>query len=118
MQPWEQGPKDVVYVGEGEIVRVLAKYDMVKAEHTITHPVTRQPYTYKTGKAGATGAAGGRYMIHCHNLPHEDHDMMQQFAVGDPAVNDPITSAPCQEDYGTYPDDGWPAGGGDGDAEA
>ena len=20
-------------------------------------------------------------MIHCHNLPHEDHDMMQQFAV-------------------------------------
>ena len=21
-------------------------------------------------------------MVHCHNLPHEDHDMMQQFAVG------------------------------------
>ena len=57
VQPWEQGPKDVVYVGEGEIVRVLAKYDMVKAEHTITHPVTRQPYTYATGKAGATGGA-------------------------------------------------------------
>ena len=31
-----------------------------------------------------TGAqAGGRYMIHCHNLVHEDHDMMVQFAVGD-----------------------------------
>ncbi len=26
---------------------------------------------------------GGRYMVHCHNLPHEDHDMMVQFAVGD-----------------------------------
>ena len=94
VEPWEQGPKDVVYVGEGEIVRVLAKYDMVKAEHTITHPVTRQPYTFRTGKAGATGAAGGRYMIHCHNLPHEDHDMMQQFQVGSkPEVNDPITAA-------------------------
>ncbi len=21
-------------------------------------------------------------MIHCHNLPHEDHDMMVQFSVG------------------------------------
>ena len=33
-------------------------------------------------------------MVHCHNLPHEDHDMMQQFAVGNPDVNDPIASAP------------------------
>ena len=24
----------------------------------------------------------GRYMIHCHNLVHEDHDMMGQFGVG------------------------------------
>ena len=24
----------------------------------------------------------GRYMMHCHNLPHEDHDMMTQFEVG------------------------------------
>jgi heme/copper-type cytochrome/quinol oxidase subunit 2 len=24
----------------------------------------------------------GRYMIHCHNLTHEDHDMMTQFRVG------------------------------------
>ncbi len=23
----------------------------------------------------------GRYMMHCHNLTHEDHDMMQQFCV-------------------------------------
>ncbi len=43
-------------------------------------------------------------MIHCHNLPHEDHDMMQQFAVGDPTVNDPITSAPCKPDNGEYDD--------------
>ena len=24
----------------------------------------------------------GRYMIHCHNLSHEDHDMMTQYQVG------------------------------------
>ena len=97
VQPWEQGPKDVVYVGEGETLRVLAKYDTVKPEHTITHPVTRQPYTYATGKAGGTGPSGGRYMIHCHNLPHEDHDMMQQFQVGTtPDVNDPRLAAKAQ----------------------
>ena len=27
----------------------------------------------------------GRYMMHCHNLIHEDHDMMGQFEVIDPA---------------------------------
>jgi hypothetical protein len=41
---------------------------------------------------------GGRYMVHCHNLVHEDHDMMVQFAVGDLENNDPITSdAPVVE---------------------
>ena len=65
----EAGPKDVVYVGENETVRLLCKFsDQV-----------------------------GRYMVHCHNLPHEDHDMMQQFWVGpmndatDP--NHPINAA-------------------------
>lgn len=51
---WEQGPKDVVYIGENETVRLLVRFDQGK----------------------------GRYMIHCHNLPHEDHDMMVQFEVG------------------------------------
>jgi spore coat protein A len=64
--PYELGPKDVVYVGEGETVRLLMKF----------------------------GPHRGRYMIHCHNLPHEDHDMMGQFSVGynpnDPDPNDPI----------------------------
>lgn len=64
---WEKGPKDVFYVGENESVTVLMQFD--------------------TGKE-----AGGRYMIHCHNLVHEDHDMMIQYSVGDYRVNDPITS--------------------------
>ena len=52
--PYERGPKDVVYVGEGETVRVLMRF----------------------------GPQIGRYMMHCHNLVHEDHDMMVQFEVG------------------------------------
>jgi FtsP/CotA-like multicopper oxidase with cupredoxin domain len=64
--PWELGPKDVMYVGEDETVRVVAKF-----------------------KVG-TGSSGGRYMIHCHNLVHEDNDMMGQFRVGtNPFTNDP-----------------------------
>ena len=54
-RPFERGPKDVVYVGENETVRLLCKFG--------PHP--------------------GRYMVHCHNLVHEDHDMMHQFVVCD-----------------------------------
>src|SRR3712207_8129581 len=53
-RPEELGPKDVVYVGEGETVRLLLHFEHEE----------------------------GRYMIHCHNLSHEDHDMMTQYQVG------------------------------------
>jgi FtsP/CotA-like multicopper oxidase with cupredoxin domain len=66
---YERGPKDVVYVGEGETVRLLMKFTPHK----------------------------GLYMMHCHNLPHEDHDMMAQFRVGlkenDWDGDDPMTAA-------------------------
>ncbi len=66
---YEQGPKDTVYIGENESVRVLMNFG---------------PHT-------------GRYMVHCHNLTHEDHAMMTQFSVGlqagDPDPNDPINAA-------------------------
>ncbi len=91
---FEQGPKDVVYVGEGEKVRVAMKFTLQKG-------------------GGSSVNAGGRYMVHCHNLPHEDHDMMHQFAVGAVDVNDPIDSAPCRPDTGVY-DDGWPDSAPDG----
>jgi spore coat protein A, manganese oxidase len=72
-EPYEQGPKDVVYVGEHDLVRVVMRFENQQ----------------------------GRYMIHCHNLVHEDHDMMTQFQVG-PAgrgddVNDPIDADPCKD---------------------
>ena len=71
---YERGPKDVVYVGENETVKVLMKFEHQR----------------------------GKYMVHCHNLPHEDHDMMHQFSVGlkngavDP--DDPIKAEPCKWD--------------------
>jgi spore coat protein A, manganese oxidase len=53
---WEAtGGKDVIYVGENETVELLMRFN--PTDH-------------------------GRYMIHCHNLTHEDHDMMTQFQVG------------------------------------
>jgi FtsP/CotA-like multicopper oxidase with cupredoxin domain len=71
---FERGPKDVAYVGEGDTVRLITKF----------------------------GPHRGRYMIHCHNLVHEDHDMMGQFGVGwkpgDPDPNDPMTAAPAEVD--------------------
>ena len=64
-------------VGEREIVRVLVKF----------------------------GPHRGKYIMHCHNLPHEDHDMMVQFSVGladgEVDANDPITAAPASWDDGS-----------------
>jgi spore coat protein A, manganese oxidase len=89
---WENGPKDTFYVGENESVTLLMQFV----------------------PGGPQG--GGRYMIHCHNAVHEDHDMMIQYAVGDPRRNDPITSAPAVPDSSpleAFPPDyapGFPAG--------
>ncbi|MFC7491065.1 MULTISPECIES: multicopper oxidase family protein [unclassified Knoellia] len=66
-RPPERGAKDVVYVGENERVRLITQF----------------------------GPHRGRYMIHCHNLVHEDHDMMGQFTVGEGGY-DPITTAPAR----------------------
>ena len=67
-EDWEKGPKDVVYVGESEKVRVIMRF-----ENQV-----------------------GRYMMHCHNLVHEDHDMMVQFQVGE-GGHDPIKADPCKD---------------------
>ena len=71
---YERGPKDVAYVGENETVRVLMKF----------------------------GPQKGKYMMHCHNLVHEDHDMMTQFEVGT-GGDDPITADPPKPYDSTTP---------------
>lgn len=51
---YERGWKDVFYLGPNESVRVIAKFELHE----------------------------GKYMLHCHNTVHEDHDMMIQWEVG------------------------------------
>jgi FtsP/CotA-like multicopper oxidase with cupredoxin domain len=81
--PYELGPKDVVYIGAAEKVRVIMKFGT-------------------TDKSSPFSKQVGKYMVHCHNLVHEDHDMMHQFSVGlKPGmvdVNDPIYADPAVAD--------------------
>ncbi len=91
VEAWEKGPKDVVYVGEGEIVEVLVNYAMAPAAY---------PDGRSTGQAGLTASQGGRYMIHCHNLAHEDHDMMGQFLVA--AADRTVDLSPTHPNHPVY----------------
>ena len=69
---YERGPKDTYYVGENETLRILVKFD---------HP--------------------GKFMIHCHNGVHEDHDMMVQYeAVSLKTPGDDPFCDPAQDDDG------------------
>lgn len=72
---WEDGPKDTFYLGEDETVFGVGQFIL------------------------GSDNAGGRYMTHCHNLVHEDDDMMVQLGVGDYLhVNNPITADPAIRD--------------------
>jgi FtsP/CotA-like multicopper oxidase with cupredoxin domain len=93
---YEKGPKDVVYVGENETVRVIMRFEHEQ----------------------------GRYMMHCHNLVHEDHDMMGQFLVGaDSPDCDPIWAdkadrrpeRPLRDRHDDPDQNGGGGGGGGGD---
>lgn len=63
-RPYERGWKDVFLLDDFETIRVIAKF---------SSPQDRTP-----GKRPILG----KYMMHCHNLVHEDHDMMTQFEIG------------------------------------
>ncbi|GAB4425277.1 MAG: multicopper oxidase family protein [Chloroflexi bacterium OHK40] len=53
---WELGRKDTVAVPENQSVRVIIDWNAEEYQH----------FT-------------GPYMMHCHNVDHEDHDMMTQY---------------------------------------
>ena len=71
--PIERGWKDVVYIGPNETVELVMRF---KAADQVdpTRPTT------------------GHYVMHCHNLVHEDNDMMTQFST-DPADAPKATGA-------------------------
>lgn len=64
--PYERGWKDIVYSGEDDNIQVIAQFKPNR----------------------------GKYIMHCHNTVHEDHDMMTQFQVGQGGA-DPM-SAPAK----------------------
>ena len=83
--PYEQGPKDVMYIGENETIRAVMRFG-------------------ETFERFPEHRTGGRYMIHCHNLPHEDHDMMTQFQVGaNTDRNNPCPTNPADPQGGSNP---------------
>ncbi|MGY1637497.1 multicopper oxidase family protein [Geodermatophilus sp. SYSU D00742] len=95
-EPYERGPKDVVYLGENETVRIIARFGGAITPGPGQEPVRRT----------------GRYMIHCHNTSHEDHDMMSQFRVGaDTPDNDPLGVPPQPLPVGADGGDARPASG-------
>jgi len=51
--PWERGWKDTISLQPHEDAKVIMKFDGYR----------------------------GRFLIHCHNLEHEDHSMMARFDV-------------------------------------
>jgi FtsP/CotA-like multicopper oxidase with cupredoxin domain len=53
IMPWERGLKDTVLVHPGERVSVLASFDRYR----------------------------GRFLMHCHNMVHEDMGMMMNYAI-------------------------------------
>lgn len=57
---YERGLKDMVYLGPNETAQVLIHFSPPPA-------------------ADPTRPTVGRYVMHCHNVVHEDHDMMNQF---------------------------------------
>jgi spore coat protein A, manganese oxidase len=71
-RPFERGWKDVFLLGSQETIRVAVRF-----------------------KDGVAAEVQGKFMMHCHQLVHEDRGMMSQFQVGAGGV-DPTTTAPAQ----------------------
>jgi spore coat protein A len=64
--PNELGWKETVRMNPGEVIWVIAKYDLPAVPFTV-------PASPRTG--------GNEYVWHCHILEHEEHDMMRPVVV-------------------------------------
>jgi spore coat protein A, manganese oxidase len=73
--PQERSFKETVHLPPGGSARVIMKWPDVPAVPTLPAGVPTP-----TG-AFPPGTFRERYVFHCHNLEHEDHDMMGQFRV-------------------------------------
>ncbi|WP_166903825.1 multicopper oxidase family protein [Mycobacterium sp. DL440] len=76
--PYETGWKDTVRCPRGQITRILVRWP------------TAQELGFDPDAIfnGPDGSALRGYVWHCHMLDHEDHEMMRQLRVIDPAAPD------------------------------
>ena len=88
VRPYERGWKDVFHVGEFEKVRVIGEFGP-------RNPEFKKRFIH------------GKFLMHCHNLVHEDHSMMTVFEVGDegegPKSDPAKTIAEMKSFEATYP---------------
>ena len=88
VRPYERGWKDVFHLGEFEKVRVIGEFGPRNPEY-------KKRFIH------------GKFMMHCHNLVHEDHSMMTVFEVGDegdePKSDKAKTIAEMKSFESTYP---------------
>lgn len=80
----ERGWKETVRMNPGEVTRVIMKFDLPKV------PFAQQssPYVQSKISGGAQPPVGKiyhEYVVHCHILEHEEHDMMRPLVVVGPA---------------------------------
>lgn len=67
--PNELGWKETVRINPGELITVIAKFDLPQLPVAMGNPLSQ-----RTG--------GHEYVHHCHILEHEEHDMMRPLVVG------------------------------------
>ena len=70
VQPYERGWKDTIFLGPNEVAQVIMRWPDVPADERVPVP-------------GLSTRFQRTYPFHCHNLQHEDNDMMRQIMVLD-----------------------------------
>ena len=76
--PNERGWKETVRMNPGEVIRVIAKFDLPSMAKY--KPYGGAPITIPESPRFA-GLGYNEYVWHCHILEHEEHDMMHTLAV-------------------------------------
>ena len=71
--PTELGWKETVKMNPGEVIRVLMKFELPQITKADGVTTVNTPPSPRTG--------GNEYVVHCHILEHEEHDMMRPLVV-------------------------------------
>ena len=82
--PTELGWKETVRMNPGEITKVIMKFDLpvITDQNGNNVNTNAGQYSIVDGQSPASPRTGGNeYVLHCHILEHEEHDMMRPLVV-------------------------------------